>query len=124
LSERYRKLRANPAPLSLERGGGADGTEPLALADPHGQDAEEQMLDLLEQQELAEAIWRYWRATCSATDLLIMRRYEHDPPTPFRTIAKQLGPGWTAEAVRMRHHRIVKRTRANLQDREQRDTEP
>lgn len=124
LVERYRKLRAAPPTLSLNYGAGAEGDDPLDLADPHGEDLQEQLLDIFERKDLAEAIWSYWHATCSDRDLRILQRYQHNPPPTFREIAEEFGPGWTEEAVRMRHHRIIKRTRVYLQERMQRDTEP
>src|SRR5262249_47520628 len=124
LSDRYRSIKNTPPAVSLQHESSAGSTEPPTLADPHGEDAQEHLLDLLDGRLVWDEIHRYWRPTSAGTDLAFMRRYDQTPPTPFRKIAEQLGPGWTEEAVRMRHHRIVHRTRAYMQERMQRDTEP
>lgn len=124
LTDRYRKIMNAPHILSLEYESSTGGSESSMLTDPHGEEAQEQLLELLEQRALMDEIHIYWRETCSTQDQVIMRRYEQNPPMPFRQVAEQLGPGWTEVAVRMRHHRIVQRTRAYMQERIQRDTEP
>lgn len=85
--------------------------------DPQSQDAEEQQIDTIYQQQMWHEVLLFWRSTLAPEDWKIMQRWGLDPPTPFRTIAEALGPGWNESMVRQRHHRIMRRTRKYLHDR-------
>jgi hypothetical protein len=93
------------------------------IIDPQSKDIEEQLIDRLYSQALWEDIQRYWQHTLTREDQSIVRRWEHDPPTPFRTIAENLGPGWSESMVRQRHYRIMRRTRQYLHERQEPATE-
>lgn len=93
------------------------------IVDPQSKDIEEQLVDRLYSQALWEDIQLYWQRTLTREDQQIVRRWERDPPTPFRTIAESLGPGWTESMIRQRHYRIMRRTRQYLQERQELATE-
>lgn len=99
------------------------GTALQDIVDPQSIDIEEQLVDHLYSQALWEDIQLYWQRTLTRDDQCIVRRWEHDPPTPFRTIAESLGPGWTESMVRQRHYRIMRRTRQYLLERQELATE-
>lgn len=61
------------------------------------------------------AITAHWRATLSAEELyLLTARLLSDPPILHTEIAATLGPPWNSELVRMRQHRILKRSQVYL----------
>jgi hypothetical protein len=75
--------------------------------------------DRLITRDLAIRCWPrikdLWQRELSAVDWnIITLRWSADPPVPFAEIAQHLGPGWTMGAVKMRHHRILRHTRAYL----------
>lgn len=93
------------------------------IIDPQSKDIEEQLVDRLYSQALWEDIQLYWQRTLTREDQCIVRRWERDPPTPFRAIAESLGPGWTESMIRQRHYRIMRRTRQYLHERQELATE-
>jgi len=87
------------------------------LADPESYGAEERMAAQIDEQAILAAIWAYWPTHLPAEEWQIVQlRWAADPPLSFRDIAAELGPGWTEDAVRQRHHRILKATRAYLRE--------
>jgi DNA-directed RNA polymerase specialized sigma24 family protein len=85
------------------------------IADEASYTAEEQLAARIDHQALLAAIWSYWPKSLSAEDLRIVRmRWATEPPCSFREIARRLGGVWAEDAVRQRHHRILKATRDYL----------
>lgn len=78
---------------------------------------EETTVDRLDREQMLRILRNYWQMTLSAVDLQIVRlRWQSDPPRSFDDIANELGAGWTANSVLLRHHRIMQRTRSYLRD--------
>ena len=89
------------------------------IVDPTSADIEERMIDQIDQQAILENVWNdYWPHKLSSTDFLIMElRWRMEPPSSFREIAERMGGGWSEEAVRQRHYRIIVATREYLRGR-------
>ena len=86
-------------------------------AEPKSVDAEENLANRLHREAVLHAVWTYWPKVLSSDDLQIMQlRWQFEPPLSFRDIARQLGPGWEEDAVRQRHHRVIKDTRRFLRE--------
>lgn len=85
------------------------------IADQRAHDAT-QIIEQLDTQERCEAIWAYWHESLTSIDWQIVQaRFATEPPTPFQQIARQLGDGWQADAVRKRYERIRTRTQKHFQ---------
>ncbi|HNP88372.1 MAG TPA: hypothetical protein PKK78_19705 [Kouleothrix sp.] len=93
---------------------GRGAAEPDTLADPASQDAVDAIVLRIDRTEILSMVQGYWRTTLDPDDQFIMQRWNHDPPTTFRELAHQLGPGWSDSMIRQRHHRIMQRTRCYL----------
>jgi DNA-directed RNA polymerase specialized sigma24 family protein len=127
-------VRRQPAGSALERAAGTRATQMwpgpsshaptvapaeahLEAVDPASYDAEDRVARALDNQDVLRAIWAYWPKSLSADDFQIMRlRWLSDPPRSFKEIAQLLGAGWSEDAVRQRHHRVLKDTRAHLRE--------
>jgi hypothetical protein len=93
------------------------GEDPEELADPNSHDQEDRLIREIDTHACLQQVWAFWQEVLTPDDQQIMKiRWGEDPPVAFERIADQLGPGWTAAAVRQRHHRILKRTRQYLRD--------
>jgi RNA polymerase sigma factor (sigma-70 family) len=98
--------------------------EASSLADPHGgiidpntSDAEERVLTRIDNEQILRAIRDHWPKSLSRDDYRIVHlRYLADPQASFREIAQDLGGGWTEDAVRQRHFRVIKATRKYLNE--------
>ena len=88
-----------------------------AVGDPN-QDFEEELMRRHHAQATIAAIRDVWENTLTDIDAFIVKhRVECDPPVLFETMAQQLGPGWTASALRKRWQRLIMRTREELRKR-------
>jgi hypothetical protein len=102
--------RSSEAPRGIWGAAGLDEPE-----DPAG--LEDRLIARCDNQRLRQAAEAFWRAKLSQHDRRIVAlRLSGEAPAPFETIAEQLGPGWTAAAVRQRYHRALVRTRTYLVD--------
>lgn len=96
------------------RGGEHAAAEPK---DPASSDFEERLIANDQLRRAWPHVLAYWQQTLPPEDLwLLIARWYHDPPIPFKDIAELLGAGWSEAAVKQRHHRILKRTRTYLQE--------
>lgn len=114
MSDRYRRSKRVFAVRTLLRSDDvsvSSDTPEQEIVDPESLNFEEVLVDRLYSEALIEDIWKYWGATLSSEDQKIMRHREKDPPTPFTELAEMLGSGYTEGMVKMRHHRIIERTR-------------
>lgn len=120
LSDQGRKLiRYHQRTISADeraRGTPDAGAWLDSLRAPNSEHTAEQFIARLYYTDVFRHVHAYWEQTLNTEDNQIMQRWKEDPPTPFRAIAEQLGPGWTEGAVRQRHHRILQRTRAYLEE--------
>jgi len=95
------------------RGGEHAAAEPK---DPASGDFEERILADDQLRSLWPHVLECWQQTLPSEDLwLIIMRWFHDPPLPFKEIAELLGAGWSEAAVKQRHYRILRRTKTYLQ---------
>lgn len=110
-----------PAPQSWV--GGVWGTESSAedqsyLAepeDPASIDFDNQLIRHRDDETFLRSVLQFWKTGLSGRDFLIVKlRWTVDPPLSFLAIAQRLGEGWSAAAVRQRHHRILRRTYDHL----------
>jgi len=115
-------LPAQPQYTALGEPGSATFTiqsnsELEAVVDPQ-EDFEEQLMRRHHAQTTIAAIRDVWENTLTDIDAFIVKhRVECDPPVLFDTMAQQLGPGWTASALRKRWQRLIMRTREELRKR-------
>lgn len=95
---------------------GAAGEASSELPDPDSFGAEDRIVARIDATDLMREVQnRFWPETLQPEDRRIVDlRWSSDPPMPFGEIARLLGTGWQEEAVRQRHHRIMKRTRQYL----------
>ncbi len=113
----HSRPRRTPADDTLHYAIQRESLDGLAheLADQRVSDATD-IIERLDAQEQYTAIWAYWQEHLSDIDMRIVQaRWATEPPAPFQQIALQLGDGWTADAVRKRWERILKRTRKHFQ---------
>ncbi|HEX5688461.1 MAG TPA: hypothetical protein VFX76_00565 [Roseiflexaceae bacterium] len=98
---------------------GASFDMPQDIIDPASLNIEEHLVAEIDQQAILETVWReYWPSELSALEFTIMElRWRLEPPKSFRQIAEHLGKGWSEDAVRQRHFRIITATRAYLRER-------
>ena len=92
-----------------------DTNEP-EIIDASSQDYADAIASRIDRDALIATVHDFWRATLPPDDQRIMQRWEHEPPTTFRDLAAQLGPGWSESMIRQRHYRIMQRTRAYLNE--------
>jgi len=86
-------------------------------ADPATYDLEDQLVRAIDGQRCLEEARAFWQCDLELADRQILAlRWQTTPPTDFKTVAQHMGPGWTVEAVRQRHSRIIRRTRKHLQE--------
>lgn len=96
-----------PARVGSDAGAGA-------VADL-GDTIESWLIDAIDRQRCWQLVQEFWRQTLTLIDCrIITLRWSATPPLAFEHVAQQLGPEWTAAAVRQRHHRILARTRQHL----------
>ena len=90
---------------------------PAETKDTASTDFEEVIISRDRLQHVWPIVEEFWHRTLPPEDLWLIRmRWFHDPPVPFKDIARHLGAGWTEAAVKERHYRILKRTREYLKE--------
>jgi hypothetical protein len=87
------------------------------VVDADNSNIEKNSLDKIDHTNILEAATAYWLSHLDTENRKIMSlRWLSDPPMSFREIARQLGPGWREDDVRMCHHRIMNETRKYLRE--------
>lgn len=85
------------------------------VADPASMELEESTIATIDNHQSMQTIQAYWQEHLDTHDKIIMQfRFATNTPAPFKTIANELGDGWSEAAVRQRCHRILERTRKYL----------
>lgn len=84
-------------------------------ADPETIGADEALIEALDRRHCLDMVYALWESWTNPDRLILEARWRKEPRQPFEAIAAALGAGWTAEAVRQRHARAMKRTREYLQ---------
>jgi RNA polymerase sigma factor (sigma-70 family) len=82
-----------------------------------GGDGTDSVIASIDDKQILQAIFAYWKKSLSRHDYRIMYlRYVYDTQYSYHEIAKDLGQGWTEPTVRQRHFRIIKATRKYLRE--------
>jgi hypothetical protein len=127
-TDEYRSLfgrRTSPDPAHVEPGSHAASMVPVTpphlpleqLFDTASLDHEDDLIAAIDATTLVCLIWELWSSLPWPDDVIMRLRWSADPPRPFLSIAQHLGVGWTEDAVRKRHQRVMDHTRDELRKR-------